>query len=90
MGHIISKRDFERMGGYDEDYVIMEDFEFYSRAKPLLGFEIIRKPQLRISSRTYSRNSYLKVQIINLLCVIKFRQGKRAEEIRRFYQRWMN
>lgn len=62
----IDQRDFQSLGGFDNSMRIMEDFDFFKRAKAAnLCFEIIDKPLL-VSARKYEQNSWLKVNLVNL------------------------
>ncbi len=62
----IMKSTFFYLGMFDENRRIMEDFDFYKRAKQAkLPFTIINDP-LVVSARKYAANSWLKVNLINL------------------------
>ncbi|MEM9991992.1 MAG: hypothetical protein AAF738_09515 [Bacteroidota bacterium] len=53
-------------------YRIMEDFEFVKRAKRTgLPYKIVTNDVL-VSARKYADNSYLKVNLVNLLMFILF------------------
>jgi len=62
---------FERLGGYDERFVIMEDFDFIRRLRRLAPFQIIPK-DVRVSARKYETNSWLRVQLANLTAFALF------------------
>lgn len=63
----IEKKLFEQLGGFDEKWVIMEDFELMYRIKKLkIPYCIIDLPAT-VSSRKYKKNSYLKVNFTNLI-----------------------
>lgn len=77
---------FENLGKYNQDFVIMEDFEMMRRArKAKVSFGIIQKPAI-VSSRKYERNSYLWVNLINLLAFGAFVIGVSPFKVKRFYQ----
>lgn len=81
----IRKSLFEAMGGFNEEVVMMEDFELYKRLKRAkLKYQIINNPVL-VSARKYENNSYLKVNFINLVTMILFKMGFSLERLKRFY-----
>jgi len=70
--HFMKKESFYSLGGYDEKFVIMEDFEFIRRIKKQkLPYEIIPLPA-KVSSRKYRQNSYFKVNFTNLIAFTLF------------------
>ncbi|MDF9798202.1 rSAM/selenodomain-associated transferase 2 [Catalinimonas alkaloidigena] len=70
----IYKDFFDALGGYREDYVIMEDFELIKRARKTAVFKKMRK-SVQISARKYSNNSYLRVNFANLIVFNMYRLG---------------
>ncbi len=81
----IRKSLFEKLGGFNEEVVMMEDFELYKRLKRAkLKFQIINNPVL-VSARKYEKNSYLKVNFINLVTMVLFKTGFPLERLKRFY-----
>jgi len=78
---------FEDIGGYKEELEVMEDFDLFARLKSTgVKWDIIQKP-LRVSSRKYQYNGYLKVQLVNAMAVIAFRMGINTSSIRKWYER---
>ncbi|KAA3631114.1 MAG: glycosyltransferase [Bacteroidetes bacterium] len=76
---------FKTMGGFNEEVIMMEDFELYKRLKRAkLKCQIINNPVL-VSARKYENNSYLKVNFINLVTMILFKLGFPLERLKRFY-----
>ncbi|QCK15132.1 glycosyltransferase [Mangrovivirga cuniculi] len=67
----IRKSDFYEGGKYDERFCIMEDFNFYLRNKGRFGYHIIQEDIL-VSSRKYINNSWLKVNFINAIALLRF------------------
>jgi len=78
---------FNCLGGYDESMRIMEDFEFFNRIKNS-GFEykLINQPA-QVSSRKYLTNSWLRVNLVNLMMMLKFRKGATQSELLNFYSK---
>lgn len=75
----ISKRNFEKIGKFREDYQIMEDYEFIIRANKVLKFRIIPKNVI-VSARKYKTNSYLRVQKANFKVMRMFLSGKASQQ----------
>lgn len=71
----ITKSLFEKYGGFDSYYSIMEDFDFIRRVRKKEKFKIIPKSVV-VSARKYDHNSYLKVNMINLVSYWMFMMGK--------------
>jgi rSAM/selenodomain-associated transferase 2 len=71
----IKKEQFYEIGAFDENQVLMEDFEFFGRMKKRnIRYKII-KNDLIVSARKYTQNSYLKVNLSNLLLIVLFKFG---------------
>jgi rSAM/selenodomain-associated transferase 2 len=71
----INRDAFEKLGRFNEKQVIMEDFEFFKRMKSQkIPYKIVDNPLL-VSARKYEDNSYLRVNMTNLLLVVLFKMG---------------
>lgn len=71
----IRKSVFLALGKYDEQQLLMEDFEFFRRMKRnRISYTIVKK-NLMVSARKYRKNSYLRVNLSNLLLLVLFRSG---------------
>lgn len=58
---------FFSLGGYDTRYVVMEEYDFLRRAKKA-GFQWVVLPcPCLVSARKYEYNSWLKVQLANIV-----------------------
>jgi rSAM/selenodomain-associated transferase 2 len=62
----IRKDVFWELGGFDEKYCLMEDFELVRRIKKKYDFTVIPK-RILVSARKYDSNSWLRVQLANLI-----------------------
>jgi len=83
----IKKEVFENLGGFDENQVLMEDFEIFRRMKSKkIPYQIV-KNDLVVSSRKYSDNSYLRVNFTNLLLVLLFKVGYKPEKLKKLHNR---
>ncbi len=70
----VSKMAFEELKGFDEQYRIMEDYEFIIRARKTLSFKIIPKAVI-VSARKYEKNNYFRVNIANGIVYSMFLMG---------------
>jgi len=83
----IKKELFFELGRFDEKQVLMEDFEFFERMKKNnVRYKII-KNDLIVSARKYRNNSYLRVNLSNLLLVILFKFGYPPEKLKSLHNR---
>lgn len=83
--HFIIRSLFIDMGGYDEKFTIMEDFDFVRRFKKLhKPYDIIQTPAL-VSSRKYFQNSWLRVNAANLMAFVLFLINTKPELIKKWY-----
>ncbi|OBX23896.1 glycosyltransferase [Bizionia algoritergicola] len=83
----IKKCVFETLGAFDEDQVLMEDFEFFKRMKKAKMPYTIVNNDLIVSARKYHNNSYVKVNFCNLLMVVLFKCGYKPEKLKTLYDR---
>lgn len=83
----IKKDVFFQLGKFNEAQVIMEDFEFFKRMKKeKVNYKII-KNNLIVSARKYETNSYLKVNISNLVMVVLFNLGYPANKLKSLHSK---
>jgi rSAM/selenodomain-associated transferase 2 len=77
---------FEALGGYDERFCVMEEYDFLRRASKQYRFQILPKNAI-VSARKYQKNGWLRVQLANLIVFRKFRHGIEPAQIKATYQR---
>jgi rSAM/selenodomain-associated transferase 2 len=83
----IKKDVFNRYNGFDSSIALMEDFDFFYRLKKdHRKYEIIHNDVL-VSARKYDHNSYLKVNLVNLLTLALFKLGYAPDKLKVFYNR---
>lgn len=71
----IKRTVFLKLGGFDEQQVLMEDFEFFDRMKKNeIRYKII-KNDLIVSARKYKSNSYVRVNLSNLVLLVLYKFG---------------
>ena len=81
-----TKETFENLGGFNEDYCIMEDFEIIGKVrKQQIPFTIIQSPVI-VSSRKYEANSWIKINLINAYIFFKYKLGTPPEKLRKTYK----
>jgi rSAM/selenodomain-associated transferase 2 len=81
----VTKKCFQQLNGFDEYYSLMEDFDFTRRARTMTKFKIIPK-KIKVSARKYEKNSWLRVQIVNLLTFIGFYLKLHPDKLKSFYK----
>lgn len=83
----IKKRLFDELGGFDEEYVIMEDYELVNRIRKIgILFHVIPE-EVIVSARKYSNNSYLRVKFSNLLVFLLYKIGINPATLSGLYKR---
>lgn len=82
----VGKNVFHQLGGFDENYQIMEDFDFIRRVKKVIPFRVMPKSIL-ISARKFDKNNYLRVNLANIFMVALFRFGASQTFMARTYRR---
>lgn len=83
----IKRKRFLVLGGFDEQQVLMEDFEFFDRMKKHgVPYTIINN-DLIVSARKYRNNSYLRVNLSNFLLLVLYRFGYPAPKLKLLHNR---
>ncbi len=80
----IRREVFEALGGYDERFVVMEEYDFLRRAMKRYPLRILSK-EVVVSARKYEHNGWLRVQLANAGAFFLFRCGVPSAHIKRFY-----
>ncbi len=83
----IKKDVFLDLDGFDEEQILMEDFEFFDRMKRNKVRYKIVKNDLIVSARKYENNSYARVNLSNLLLLVLFRFGYPAPKLKALHHR---
>lgn len=84
----IKKEIFDAFNGFDEKFRIMEEYDFLLRVRKEHPFKIMPDDVI-VSARKYDNNSYLKVNIANLIVFTMFRLGCSQERMMRTYYWWL-
>lgn len=88
-GLYIIRTEFEKLEGFCEQHQIMEDFELYDRLKKQnIPFTIIKNNAV-VSNRKYKRNSWLRVNLVNLTAFINYKIYHDPNRTYFFYKKWL-
>jgi len=85
----VTRDQFEQLGGYDEYYVVMEDFDFIRRSRRKGKFVIMPKAAL-VSARKYRDNHYLVVNIANGIVFLMYRLGFPPRTLLKTYKKMVH
>lgn len=85
----VTKAVFNELSGYNEYYAVMEEYDFIRRLSRKHSFRIIPKNVI-VSARKYDRNSWLRVQLVNLFTFIMFFLGRNPLDIKKTYSKLLN
>lgn len=85
----VTRNFFWELGGYREEYCIMEEYDLIVRAKEKHPFKIIPRNVLA-SARKYAVNGYFRVQFANFLVFNMFRFGASQQLMLKTYQKLLN
>lgn len=85
----ITRQLFDQLGGFRDDYIIMEDFEFIMRSQKAAPFAIIPRDVI-VSARKYEENSWLRVNLANLIVYAMFQFGFSQQRLVNTYKTLIN
>jgi rSAM/selenodomain-associated transferase 2 len=85
----VKRSVFEDLGGYNEHFVIMEEYDFIRRASENYALKIMPS-KVVVSARKYDTNSWLRVQLANFTVFRMYAKGKAPEDIAQTYKRMLN
>ncbi|NVO86498.1 TIGR04283 family arsenosugar biosynthesis glycosyltransferase [Hymenobacter terrestris] len=85
----ITKELFGQLGGFNERFVVMEDFEIIQRIRRVASFYIVPQSVL-VSARKYEQNSWLRVQLANLAAFMLYFMKVEPARIGRTYKALIN
>lgn len=81
----ITRKLFENLGAYQEDFMIMEEYNLIQKIQKAALFKIIPKDVI-VSARKYEKNHYLKVNFANLVLFMMYFSGARQETMVHAYK----
>ncbi len=76
---------FRELGGYDELYVVMEEYDFIRRARQRYRMQTLPY-SATVSARKYIHNSWARVQLANIAVFTLFRYGVEPARLKRIYK----
>lgn len=76
---------FDKIGGFDESYIIYEDNIFISQLYKLKQFKVINKPIIT-SARLYKKHGIFKLQFYFWMIYLKKWLGASASELHEYYK----
>lgn len=85
----IKKSIFNSLGGFDEGFCIMEDFDFVRRIRQKSDFHVLPN-EIIVSARKYIENSWLKVQLANFTAFSLFLLKVKPAWIKSLYLNFLN
>tara|TARA_R110002049_G_scaffold122342_1_gene277170 strand:+ start:2210 stop:2923 length:714 start_codon:yes stop_codon:yes gene_type:complete len=85
----VVKLFFKYTDGFDEGRRIMEEYAWFQKAKKIGNLKIIPKGCL-ISMRKYDKNSYFRINLVNLYVFCLFYLGFPSERIAKTYKKLLN
>ena len=85
----VTKQVFNQLNGYKEDYIVMEDYDFIQRAKKKYQFVIMDGDAL-VSARKYDSNSYLRVNLANLIVFLLYFMRVHPIKLHALYKKMIN
>lgn len=80
----IKRRFFEELGGYREDFPLMEDMELVQRLNKQKGFAILHAP-IYTSARRYEKDGYFRRGCGNLYLQLLYKLGVHPRELAKKY-----
>lgn len=80
----VTKKLFEKVGGYDEYFVVMEDYEIIRTLRKHARFGIIPK-NVSISMRKYDHNSFAQVNLANAIVFFLYILKVEPEKLWKLY-----
>ena len=81
----ITRQLFNKLNGYDETKLIMEDYDITERARKMGNYKILNKAVL-VSARKYDNNGWLTVQRANYKAVRMYKKGVATSLIAQAYK----
>lgn len=85
----VTKELYNKIGGFKEDMLIMEDYDFIQQLQAEGKFKVIKKGTL-VSARKYDNNTWLEVQLANLKVVRMYKKGASQKAMLETYKRMLN
>jgi rSAM/selenodomain-associated transferase 2 len=85
----VTKLLFEKLNGYNSNLLIMEEYDFVTRAKKFSRYKILNQYTL-VSARKYESNPWWRVQLANYKIVKLYKKGVPQKELVEKYRKMLN
>jgi rSAM/selenodomain-associated transferase 2 len=85
----ITRSLFKNVNGFDDNCLIMEEYDLVKKAKQFSSYKIFKKTTL-VSDRKYDNNSWFKVQRANYKTVQLFKKGIPQAHLVAHYKKLLN
>ncbi|MEO5569641.1 MAG: TIGR04283 family arsenosugar biosynthesis glycosyltransferase [Bacteroidia bacterium] len=85
----LTRNIFESVGGFNEQFILMEDFDIVKRLQKEFSFHIIQCDAL-VSARKYDHNSFIRVQVANFIVFTLYKLRVRPAHLKTIYHRMLN
>ncbi len=85
----ITRSLFKKVNGFNENFLIMEEYDLVTKAKQFADYKIFKKTTL-VSVRKYENNSWFEVQKANYKTLQLFKQGIPQANIVAHYKKLLN
>ncbi len=85
----LKKEIFEKVNGFNNDLLLMEDYDIVKRARQHYRYAIMKEKTL-VSARKYNHNSWIKVQQTHRKIMKMYRRGASQESLFEKYHQLLN
>ncbi len=85
----IKKEVFEEINGFNDELLLMEDYDIVKRARQHYRYAILKEKVL-VSARKYHTNSWIKVQQAHRKIIKMYRNGANQEALVETYRALLN
>ncbi len=85
----VTKDLFKKVGKFNAEMLIMEDYDFLKRIFKTGKFKLVPKETI-VSSRKYDKNTWLQVQLANLKIVKMYNNGASQNDMVTMYGKMLN
>jgi len=82
----ISRKLFNKLEGYRENHIVMEDYDIIRRGKRIAKFQLIQDDVI-VSARKYDENPYWKVNLSNFAVFSLYYFGVKPSRLLSLYKR---
>ena len=85
----IPRKLFDKLDGYREDFIVMEDYDIMRRGKKFARFTLLQDDVV-VSARKYDENPYWKVNLSNFVVFSLYYLGVHPKTLLELYKRMIS